>query len=498
MAEKTIQNLNARTKQFYLNTKTADNIQLIKQKEINITNTEVITRFKKINLHLDESYFDNILHTNYQRIYNAVEQTEHKNKNKNILMYGRVQSGKTNNTLLTAEVLCEFGYDIIFLLGGTKVDLLHQNSDRFADYKEAFRYSNGLVFKDIKVENGAEEIKGLLNRMYYEKELNENLKLFIPILKNATWLKTTIDLFQQLPYIKNMKMAILDDESDEASTDIGNQNDESDVRIISSQIDELLSLANSYRYIAITATPNYNLLKTNLDSQRYINYIVPLENQDTYYGFKRFHMESDDHIEIISNSWSDEKAMTNFLDKTFEIAKEVMLDPKLQNEKFTILINNDSKKTSHSKDHNIVKKWKESFKQSINVNDKDLIDNFSVRVLNSDEQEYLKTNKKFNIIIGGYALSRGITFDNLIAELILNFSDSSTSSTMTQRCRWFGYREKTFKYTKIFLTEKLNQLYKNLGEIEEEFFKILADGAVYDENVKNYYKRLHEERKVDL
>jgi hypothetical protein len=37
-----------------------------------------------------------------------------------------------------------------------------------------------------------------------------------------------------------------------------------------------------------------------------------------------------------------------------------------------------------------------------------------------------------------------------------------------------------------------------LGEIEEEFFKILADGAVYDENVKNYYKRLHEERKVDL
>jgi hypothetical protein len=499
MDKKILKNLNIRVKEFYLNEKAIDNVQGIKQSEIKISNTEIISRFKNLNLHLDDKYFDNILQINYQRIYNAVEQTEHRDKGKNILMYGRVQSGKTNNTLLMAEILCEFDYDIIFLLGGTKVDLLHQNANRFSDYKEAFRNSRSLLFKDIKDENGMRDIKVLLNKMYYEKGKNEHLKLFIPVLKNATWLKNAIELLKQLPYIDKMKIAILDDESDEASTDIGNQNNNDDnEKVISAQIDELLSNAKSYRYIAITATPNYNLLKTNLDSKRYINFIVPLENQDTYYGFKKFHMESDDHIETIPDGWSAEKVVAHFLDETFNIAKKIMEDSNLWNERFTILINNDSKKNSHSNDRKLVDKWFESTNRSGNAADKELLNEFKTRVLNSDNKDAPTVNAKFNIIIGGYALSRGITFDNLISELILNYSESSTSSTMTQRCRWFGYRDKTFKYTKIFLTEKLNQLYKNLGEIEDKFFLVLADGAAYDENIKRYYKRLYEERKVDL
>lgn len=62
-------------------------------------------------------------------------------------------------------------------------------------------------------------------------------------------------------------------------------------------------------------------------------------------------------------------------------------------------------------------------------------------------------------IIGGYKISRGITFDNLVFECITKKSDKNDSTL--QRARWFGYRSlDLLKNMTIILSEEVNKSFE--------------------------------------
>ncbi|WP_106078887.1 Z1 domain-containing protein [Mesoplasma coleopterae] len=95
-------------------------------------------------------------------------------------------------------------------------------------------------------------------------------------------------------------------------------------------------------------------------------------------------------------------------------------------------------KTKFDKDSfgfwNFIKLWFDS-----NINN-----NFNfLRIFNSENENNIESLKEidgFNefIIIGGYSMSRGVTFPNLVMELILHKSNKYDSTL--QRARWFGFR----------------------------------------------------------
>jgi hypothetical protein len=61
----------------------------------------------------------------------------------------------------------------------------------------------------------------------------------------------------------------------------------------------------------------------------------------------------------------------------------------------------------------------------------------------------------FNFLIGGNTLGRGIAIPNLLVTYYVRGARSSQIDTMHQHAMMFGYRMKTLKYTRLFITEAL-------------------------------------------
>ena len=72
---------------------------------------------------------DNIMPT----FKNALEQYEDENKNNNMLLVGKVQSGKTSNLEMFTALALDNGYNMVVIYGGYDSSLLTQTKDRFTD-----------------------------------------------------------------------------------------------------------------------------------------------------------------------------------------------------------------------------------------------------------------------------------------------------------------------------------------------------------------------------
>ena len=78
---------------------------------------------------------DNIVQ-NIVETYKSIQlQLADPNKNNNVLLVGKVQSGKTSNLEMLTALAFDNGYNILFIYGGYDTSLLKQTTDRF---KETF------------------------------------------------------------------------------------------------------------------------------------------------------------------------------------------------------------------------------------------------------------------------------------------------------------------------------------------------------------------------
>ena len=69
---------------------------------------------------------ENIIET-YRQIQNQLNSSE----NKNVLLVGKVQSGKTSNLELLTALAFDNGYNVLVIYGGYDNSLLKQTTDRF-------------------------------------------------------------------------------------------------------------------------------------------------------------------------------------------------------------------------------------------------------------------------------------------------------------------------------------------------------------------------------
>ena len=134
-----------------------------------------ITKFKELLCEEEsEETVGHILSNAYQSICyfkNPVNDNDPQNPSK-VLCLGKVQSGKTSFFLATTALAFDNGYDIAYILGGTKLKLKKQNLGRVID-----SFKNNERIKIFDVNNSFDEdIPSLIADGY---------KIILVILKNA-------------------------------------------------------------------------------------------------------------------------------------------------------------------------------------------------------------------------------------------------------------------------------------------------------------------------
>lgn len=92
-------------------------------------------------------------------------------------------------------------------------------------------------------------------------------------------------------------------------------------------------------------------------------------------------------------------------------------------------------------------------------------------VLSYDEGDY--PQGRTLLVVGGLALSRGLTLEGLMVSYFLR--NSIMYDTLMQMGRWFGYRDEYEELCRVFLTETTSTWYSYIAESSEELRKEIKE-----------------------
>lgn len=346
--------------------------------------------------------------------------------NSNILVNGEVQSGKTNNIILTAaSINASEKYDIIIYLTGRLNTINEQNHSRFFDIFSEFK-NEYIITKVINPDRLGESLIDIL-KLGKTAVLN--------MLKDPAKIKSLVKLLEDY----GLSFILINDEGDDSSlSEKGKE-----------VMNKISNLKNRKRIITITASPY-----ENLEYEDYYDDYLILESSEFYTGIEKFnYIPIDDDIE-------DEEIIKSIIDDW--IKKSIGV------ENTQLLINRTVNTDFHKNISDMVREYLEDLKML--SNDKD-VKKFVSRVLFNDWVEI--SNREFvidkeggnQIIIGGHNLSRGVTYKYLTHQLLFSDSIKTKAGTLIQRARWCGYRQT--ENVKIYMTPNLINGFKELIDLQE-------------------------------
>lgn len=382
------------------------------------------------------------------------------------VIYGEPQSGKTEMMIcLTARLLDEGRFFILHLLNDS-VDLLGQNLGRFQKSGLAPAAKN---FTDIR--DPAIPIKGRQHVIFCKKNSHDLDKL--------------LEKIGQLDDI-----VIIDDEADYASPN-AKVNQQTQTRI-----NELISklLGTRGDYIGVTATPARLDLNNTFDNDSSLWVDFPphklYTGQDTFFPIEQPSATKPYRLTPLPPNYDAPRyARTAFFGFLVSVAYlNTREDEAEQN--YSILIHTSGKRVDHKADWYVFDQtvaaliarrgakfdryakeiWQTAVarhgaEQADALTDYVLenISRYAIFILNSD-RDFIQnglsaTNPSalFTIIIGGNIVSRGVTFENLLAMFFTrDVKHRMQQDTYIQRARMFGSRG---KYLPLFELTIPGQLY---------------------------------------
>lgn len=367
---------------------------------------------------------------------------------KKLLVQGDVQSGKTDNLINYINSQTETEPLFIIYLTGTKNNLLEQNSKRF--YSHFAKQNEILGFEKYKTY--AKEVFSDLTILNINNLLKKGITYITSELKRPDSLS---DLYKIAKHI-NGEILIIDDEGDEASL-------ASKTKLA---IEKLVSLENC-RFLSITATPFKNLYS----NEDFYDSFIKLEPGEGYWGIDNFKS----NYEVINSKESIEETIINPLIHWAEIITSGEMPNDSQ-----ILFNFSLYTDSHTQTKmDIIDSIKNIIPNLVNVEGMnkvalDFLINFPINnifISNSDDTEMTKIyeNKMSEghyIVVGGGNLSRGISYNNLIIEVMINSPEVPTAGVLLQRARWLGYKKQN-EFIKIYTTSDVINSFEELSELNK-------------------------------
>ena len=218
------------------------------------------------------------------------------------LVIGNVQSGKTANMEGLMSMAADAGFNMFIILSGTIESLRMQTRTRMA----ADLVSKGCNWKPINHPNAQEPEENPSN---FDLTATSQNRYYTVCLKNSRRLAGLLNWLNHDEHKKRqMKVLIIDDESDQASLNTRKMLDDSDEDQERTAINKIImSIVNgntsrdegrkipfkAMNYIAYTATPYGNVLNENgKDSLYPSDFIVLLSSPDTYFGPKQIFGDS--------------------------------------------------------------------------------------------------------------------------------------------------------------------------------------------------------------
>lgn len=408
------------------------------------------------------------------------------------LLYGRVQSGKTNAMIVLTAMALDNGFRVVVVLTSDNVSLVRQTANRFQ------------VLQGVTVKDSTAIGSWLENPEHFKQSLREG-GLVLVTAKNSSHMDTFVDFLSEIG-AGDFPALILDDEADQATLDttVGpnsakpRKGAKKPLLPASKIFAHHLSLRDVLRhhvYLQVTATP-YALWLQNLNHPLRPQFTKLLEPGDGYTGGAFFFPKATVDKELPPLVYVGKNEDAELVDQKDEIpqgleeaigyflvavAAQSLADPTAGYQQQNFLCHTSFKKSEHSiaaaKIRAYVAKLRDAIKADTpsahvalerglrelarsgistpSVEDvrKSLewkLRNFDVFIINSESDD-LQLPPNVNFVVGGNILGRGMTIDNLLVTYYLRSTKIAQMDTVLQHARMFGYRIKAAPYLRVFM-----------------------------------------------
>lgn len=456
----------------------------------------------------------------------ALRQLEDQSVNNNMLLVGKVQSGKTSNLELFTALAFDNGFNFVIIYGGYDNTLLAQTTGRF---KKTFDIPNDTKFEDdTPVVFSSDDSAQLLS---VDNDIVEDLMeaqkpIFIISMKRPAAMNKVNDLLERIDK-SNLRAFIIDDEGDQASLNT-KKNKAADASATYAAIVAMKEHLDDPLYLSVTATP-HALIFLDEYSRLRPDSIRLIEPGKGYCGVDAYHLYDSGAIEVISEEDQQTLIEGSMPDSLMNALRHYLISSAIMYKRgrmtSEMIIHAHRNVTQHHAIYRMVNSWLDSLKDSVEAGDPEdlsvLYEEFiadykalfseQVRAsLSFDElwtiirtkilkRTYLilknstgqvtqanESLRKYKIYIGGDLLQRGVTFSNLVTTYFSRWAkDGGNMDTNLQRARWFGYRAKWIDICKIFTSESIAREFTNLSEMEtdlwEQFTSVQAGELSIDE-----------------
>lgn len=436
------------------------------------------------------------------------------------LLYGRIQSGKTNGMILAAAAAIDNGFRTVVVLTSDNVELVKQTAQRFRVLD-----SGPLVYSST----GGQWLEEVVN---IRRQLGTHGVVFV-CSKNKDQLPSLYRVLTEIG-AADFPALIFDDEADQATPDttmqaraLGRSNAPTDPsttfrRVVQNtaadeQGESIREVLRHNVFVQVTATP-YALLLQNTDSPLRPTFTRLLDPGDGYDGGEDFF--SDRHLDdevpplvYVSPTdstlsgvgpWAPEglsRAIAFFLLAACALER---MKGRAEPEGYKFLCHTSSQRQDHDRFTDVIRNHVNALLSeggalaqaqeanfasayaSLRVTQPDappldaLMDHLRARLhqrrfltINSDRApgEY---GSAFNFLIGGNILGRGLTIDNLLVTYYMRMPKTTQMDTMLQHARMFGYRGELMPFTRVFLPAVLAARFAQITASEMALRELLV------------------------
>lgn len=437
----------------------------------------------------------------------------------NVLLVGKVQSGKTSNLELLTALAFDNGYNILVIYGGYDTSLLKQTTERFMDTFDA----SGEITYDgdapaVFTTDDSAQILSIDDEIMTDLLENNKPVIFVSMKRPAA-MKKINTLFKRLDK-SEFKAFIIDDEGDQASLNTAKDKINNSSATYK-QIQEMKKQLSNPMYLSVTATPQANIFLNQWSALR-PDSIRLIQPGIGYQGAEAYHIVESNIVEFVSDEDHDDLVNGTMPDSLWLAIRYFIVASaakrKLSSsskEKYSDMIIHAFREVSqHSNIYTSVESYIKTIREAFEYDDYDEVafymnefkqcydDHFDNYVKNQmkfeDLYDELRTvikkvkvilkngigkttqgneNLKWHkIYIGGDLLQRGLTFKNLITTYFTRWATGGGNmDTNLQRARWFGYRQKYIHLCKIFTTPTIAQEFTALAEIEDDLWDQFAE-----------------------
>jgi hypothetical protein len=442
-----------------------------------------------------------------------------------ILLYGRVQSGKTVSMILTSALCLDNGFRVVVVLTTDNVALVKQTADRFKDLE------GPRVFAAVK-EGSSYPWEGQEDEL--RSEVATDGIVFV-CAKNWINLPEVIRFLQQLD-ASTYPVLIFDDEADAATPDTtiaARSADRPNAPPHASLMHRLViendrpgeagfSLGEELPhalYIQVTATP-YVLFLQRESAQLRPTETFLLEPGEGYCGGEVFFGDFDPALPAAEQPPTivlvgDNEGATMRRQAPQGFARSIdyfilaacarSIEHGWPTNGFNHLSHTSHKTDEHAivsgyidghlnelrrlfrgPDQLVIERFEEAYaelKRTLGDHCRPIAQLIGVAKSAMRHAEVIRINYKtdspafgprLNFIIGGNILGRGLTIDNLLVTYYVREARTSQMDTVWQHARMYGYRRPYLDFMRIYLPRRLADRFKQIHEAEEALRQTLG------------------------